>query len=222
MLQAHEHCKSLLRKHPIDSDANFQVEVEAHKKLTVIQSMGSRLWVAPQDYYSERNFHERAWKIGTREGGDTRGNRLTTSSAYEPGLTFSNQGGLSSDYQKGSPWVSLHQSLSYRNALDEFRGGEHLLSTFWPSELWALPTQPWKLKHEKMLASAFSTFHSFAEIPILEIYASNSLQASSPIWASETSLAITHKRAGESARRRGKRPSPLARAFSRGALRLPK
>ena len=30
MLQAHEPCKSLLRKHPIDSDANFQVEVEAH------------------------------------------------------------------------------------------------------------------------------------------------------------------------------------------------
>ena len=28
--RAHEHCKSLLRKHPIDSDANFQVEVEAH------------------------------------------------------------------------------------------------------------------------------------------------------------------------------------------------
>ena len=187
--------------------------------------MGLWLWVAPQDYYSERNFHERAWKITTREGGDTqreRGNRLTTGSAYEPGLTFLNLGGLSSDYRKGSPWVSLHQSLSYRNVLDEFHGGEHLLSTFWPSELWALPTQPWKLKCEKMLASAFSTFHSFAEIPILEIYASNSLQASSPIWASETSLAITHKRAGESARRRGKRPSPLARAFSRGALRLPK
>ena len=30
MLQAHEHCKSLLRKYPIDSDVNFQVEVEAH------------------------------------------------------------------------------------------------------------------------------------------------------------------------------------------------
>ena len=30
MLQAHEPCKSLLRKHPTDSDANFQVEVESH------------------------------------------------------------------------------------------------------------------------------------------------------------------------------------------------
>ena len=30
MLQVHEPCISLLRKHPIDSDANFQVEVEAH------------------------------------------------------------------------------------------------------------------------------------------------------------------------------------------------
>ena len=141
--------------------------------------MGLWLWVAPQDYYSERNFHERAWKITTREGGDTqrdRGNRLTTGSAYEPGLTFLNLGGLSSDYQKGSPWVSLHQSLSYRNALDEFRGGEHSLSTFWPSELWALPTQPWKLRREKMLARAFSTFNSFAEIPILDIYASNNAE----------------------------------------------
>ena len=174
------------------------------------------LWVAPKDYYSERNFHERVWKITTREGGDTqreRGNRLTTGSAYEPGLTFLNLGGLSSDYQKGSPWVSLHQSLSYRNVLDEFRGGEHLLSTFWPSELWALPTKPWKLRHEKMLASAFSTFHSFAEIPILEIYASNSLQASSPIWASERSLARTRERAGEAARGRGNAPRPsLARS----------
>ena len=178
--------------------------------------MGLWLWVAPQDYYSERNFHERAWKITTREGGDTqreRGNRLTTGSAYEPGLTFLNLGGLSSDYQKGSPWVSLHQSLSYRNVLDEFHGGEHLLSTFWPSELWALPTQPWKLRREKMLARAFSTFNSFAETPILEIYASNSLQASSPIWASERSLARTRERAGEAARGRGNAPRPsLARS----------
>ena len=60
--------------------------------------------------------------------------------------------------------------------LDEFRGGEHLLSAFWPSELWALPTQPWKLRREKMLASTFSTFNSFAEIPILEIYASNNAE----------------------------------------------
>ena len=97
--------------------------------------------------------------------------------------------------------------------LDEFRGGEHLLSTFWPSELWALPTQPWKLRHEKMLASAFSTFNSYAEIPILEIYATNSLQASSPIWASETSLARTRERAGEATRGRGNAPRPsLARA----------
>ena len=158
------------------SQVNFSL-VKCFKKsrlfncqvLKVIQSMGLRLWVAPQDYYSERNFHERAWKVATREGGDTqrkRGNRLTTSSAFEPGLTFLNLGGLSSDYQKGSPWVSLHQSLSYRNVPDEFRGGEHLLSAFWPSELWALPTKPWKLRHEKMLASAFSTSHSFAEIPI--------------------------------------------------------
>ena len=178
--------------------------------------MGLWLWVAPQDYYSERNFHERAWKITTREGGDTqreRGNRLTTGSAYEPGLTFLNLGGLSSDYQKGSPWVSLHQSLSYRNVLDEFHGGEHLLSTFWPSELWALPTQPWKLRREKMLARAFSTFNSLAETPILEIYASNSLQASSPIWASERSLARTRERAGEAARGRGNAPRPsLARS----------
>ena len=59
---------------------------------------------------------------------------------------------------------------------DEFRGGEHLLSAFWPSELWALPTQPWKLRREKMLARAFSTFNSFAEIPILDIYASNNAE----------------------------------------------
>ena len=59
---------------------------------------------------------------------------------------------------------------------DEFRGGEHLLSAFWPSELSALPTQPWKLRHEKMLARAFPTFNSFAEIPILDIYASNNAE----------------------------------------------
>ena len=64
-----------------------------------------------------------------------------------------------------------------------------------------------------MLASAFSTFHSFAEIPILEIYASNSLQASSPIWASETSLARTRERAGESRGAGGNAPRPsLARS----------
>ena len=58
-----------------------------------------------------------------------------------------------------------------------------------------------------MLASAFSTFNSYAEIPILEIYATNSLQASSPIWASETSLA---RSASERAKPRGAGETPLA------------
>ena len=58
---------------------------------------------SPSGLLQRAKFSRARVKIGTREGGDTRGNRLTTSSAYEPGLTFSNQGGLSSDYQKGSP-----------------------------------------------------------------------------------------------------------------------
>ena len=46
-----------------------------------------------------------------------------------------------------------------------------------------------------------------------------SLGASSPIWASETSLARTRERA---AKPRVAEDRPLARAFSRGTLRLPK
>ena len=51
-----------------------------------------------------------------------------------------------------------------------------------------------------------------------------SLRASSPIWASETSLARMRERAAKprGAEERFSFPRPLARAFSRGSLRLPK
>ena len=47
-----------------------------------------------------------------------------------------------------------------------------------------------------------------------------SLEASSPIWASETSLARTRERAAKT--RGAAERRPLARTFSRGSLRLPK
>ena len=98
--------------------------------------------------------------------------------------------------------------------LDEFRGGEHLLSAFWPSELWALPTQPWTLRHEKMLARALPTFHSFAEIPILEIILVIACKQALLFGrVKRVSRERASERAGEAARGRGNAPRPsLARS----------
>ena len=91
--------------------------------------------------------------------------------------------------------------------------------------IWKFRTKFWNLQWPcgtlivLLIVNTLTEWFSVFVILMRIICCIYSLRASSPIWASEASLARTRERA---AKPRVAEDRPLARAFSRGPLRLPK